>query len=69
MVNILGIECCDVLKAAVCPVIALALLEIVWNAAPGASGLFWAIKIGILGYAGYTWVNGDPIKAKLLGGD
>ena len=64
----MGIECCDVLKAAIVPIVALVLLEIVWNMAAGLSILFWGVKLVILAYSGYAWVAGDPIMARILGG-
>jgi hypothetical protein len=68
MVKIMDIDCCEVLKVALCPILALAILEVIWNATEtigGVSILLWGVKLGILAYAGFIWVNGSPLLSIL----
>ena len=64
---VMGIDCRDLLKVAVIPLVGLVILEVLWNLAPGGSILFWGVKLGILAYCGYAWVAGNPLMALLSG--
>ena len=70
--KIMDIDCRHVLIMALFPILALFVLEIIWNLVETVNGIslvLWVVKLGTLGAAGWLYVMGLPFLTDLVGGD